>query len=298
VDIRAAPVPVGKTSTPSRRYYSRSRDHRLRDLLPIPESGFVGPYSFWAFTWGTVFATVPFAYIYIALTLIRELCRLAPEQIYLPLKTYVPLFARLIDHMQQSSQIMEWWCWLEGLFFIACKMRIKYMQTKDPLEASLSAAPMMELHERATLWKRMMACEDDLVSFLSGWFFDEPIENISKYDMRDFTAWSMYEGRHQEHLTAEEQEQLESFVEESEWRISLNLYGEATSDENDDDADEQISDEQSSDDPLASEVPLWRQNLAKPKKSKKLSCWSHSTPWTRLILLCSVSVCRKQPRWV
>jgi hypothetical protein len=37
-------------------------------------------------------------------------------------------------------------------------------------------------------------------------------------------AWSMFEGRNQEHLTADELRQLHDFVDELEWKISEHLY--------------------------------------------------------------------------
>jgi hypothetical protein len=42
------------------------------------------------------------------------------------------------------------------------------------------------------------------------------IYNVSKYDVLDFLSWSLFEheGRHQEHLTNQEQVQLETFVQE------------------------------------------------------------------------------------
>jgi len=87
----------------------------------------------------------------------------------------------------------------------------------------------MDIEGRQVLWQRMMDCEvEDPVGFLRGWFFDQPLENIAKYDVRDFVAWSMFEGRHQEHLTDAELRQLELFVEEVELRIGLQLYGEQT----------------------------------------------------------------------
>jgi hypothetical protein len=96
----------------------------------------------------------------------------------------------------------------------------------DPLERSLSAAPMLTLSERRSLWKSMMEAEaEDPVGFITGWFFDEPIESISKYDVRDFFVWSMFESRNQEHLTLQELDQREDFVDEIEWRISLQLFG-------------------------------------------------------------------------
>jgi hypothetical protein len=186
----------------------------------------VGMYSTWGVIWGVLFMTVPISYVYIALVLLRELCRSYPVllQYYLP-----SVFERVVLFMDvRSSRIIEYWCWLEALFFILMKLKIKWLQMKDPLEASLSAAPLLELEERRVLWIRMMECEmEDPVGFITGWFFDCDIESITKYDVRDFCAWSMFEGRHQEHLTTSELRQLEDFVEEAEYRVSLQLYGEA-----------------------------------------------------------------------
>lgn len=84
-----------------------------------------------------------------------------------------------------------------------------------------------------------MECEEtDPVTFIEGWFFDESIDNISKYDIRDFIAWSMFEGRHQEHLTEAEVRQLEEFVEEVEQRISLHLYGQVEDGDTTEEGDE------------------------------------------------------------
>jgi hypothetical protein len=213
-------------STPLQKYFSR----RTSTLSQIPElptaDDFVGMYSTWGVIWGVLFMTVPLSYVYIALVLLRELCRSYPVL----LQHYLPsVFERVVLFMDmRSSRIIEYWCWLEALFFILMKLKIKWLQMKDPLEASLSAAPLLELEERRVLWIRMMECEvDDPVGFITGWFFDCDIESITKYDVRDFCAWSMFEGRHQEHLTTSELRQLEDFVEEAEYRISLQLYGEA-----------------------------------------------------------------------
>jgi len=51
------------------------------------------------------------------------------------------------------------------------------------------------------------------INFIRGWFFDESLDGITKYDMLDFLAWSMFEGRNQEHLTDEEVGELKVFVE-------------------------------------------------------------------------------------
>jgi hypothetical protein len=183
-------------------------------------------YSVWGFVWGLLFLTVPLSYCYIALVLLRELCRSYP----ILLEAYLPsLVEKIVLFMdQKSSRAIESCCHMEAVFYILMKLKIKWLQTKDPLEASLSAAPLLELEERKLLWRRMMESEvDDPAGFFTGWFFDCDIEKITMYDVRDFCAWSMFEGRHQEHLTTNELRQLEDFVDEAEHRISLQLYGEA-----------------------------------------------------------------------
>jgi hypothetical protein len=166
------------------------------------------------------------------------------------------------------------------------KLKIKWLQMKDPLEASLSAAPLLELDERRVLWRRMMECEmDDPVGFITGWFFDCDIESITKYDVRDFCAWSMFEGRHQEHLTTSELRQLEEFVEEAEYRISLQLYGEAENDveplgsslpspSNDVliDSNQLSRGRQPSRSGQEPATPRWKAPLPKPKKSTFATC--------------------------
>jgi hypothetical protein len=168
----------------------------------------------------------PLAYIYILLMLLRDLCSYFPESIHEPLQTYVPFLARWADAMNNSSRLMDMWCVIEALFFIACKMKIQYLQRKDPLEASLSAAPMLDPDVRKLLWDRMMEVEqDDPGALISGWFFDRPIEEISRYDVYDFICWSMFDGRNQEHLTTEELHDLECFLEDLEYRISFQVHG-------------------------------------------------------------------------
>jgi hypothetical protein len=212
-------------TTPIRQYFSRRRTTNSH-ILDLPVN-FVGIYSPWALFWGCVFLTVPVAYVYILLVLLRELCVSFPDTIYLPIQTYLPPAGRLIAAMSQSSRLLvEVWCGIEAVFYVCLKLHIQWLQTRDPLEASLSAAPLMELEDRRLLYQRMMDCaKDDPASHITGWFFDEPIASISQYDIRDFTAWSMFEGRNQEHLTSAELEQLEDFVDEVELRISLQMYG-------------------------------------------------------------------------
>ncbi len=226
------------------RYFSRRHEQNaaLKENLlfinPSANEKFIGIYSPVAAFWGIVFLTIPAAYMYIALVVLRELCRTFPVTVFHPMQRYAPWLAYTATALNNVSRLVEIWCCLEAVFFIGLKLHIKWLQTRDPLEASLSAAPMMELLDRSVLWDRMMECEvSDPISFLRGWFFDQPLENISKYDVRDFIAWSLFEGRHQEHLTDAELRQLERFVEEVEHRISLSLYGELNVSVNADDND-------------------------------------------------------------
>ena len=163
---------------------------------------------------------------------LRDLCIYFPETVYHTLETYVPQLAYLANLMNSSSKIMEVWCVIEALFYIALKLKIKYLQNKDPLEASLSAAPMLDPADRRILWDRMIDSEKhDPISFVSGWFFDEDIDNITRYDIFDFVCWSMFDGRNQEHLTLEEERELEEFIDDLEMIISLHLYGSSPSDD-------------------------------------------------------------------
>ena len=126
--------------------------------------------------------------------------------------------------MQQSSRFVEVWCWIEAAFFVLLKIQIRWLDSRDPLEASLSSAPMMELDERQLLWSRMVDTEsDDPATFISGWFFDQSLDRISRNDVRDFIAWCMFEGRNQEHLTGQELFQMEEFVTDIEKRIGVQM---------------------------------------------------------------------------
>lgn len=280
------------STTPIRQYFSRRRtttsNHHILDL-PV---NFVGIFSPWALFWGCIFLTVPIAYIYILLVLLRELCNSFPDTIYQPIQTYLPPAARLIAAMHQSSRLLvEVWCAIEAVFYVCLKLHIQWLQTRDPLEASLSAAPLMDLEDRRLLWQRMMdSAEDDPVTFITGWFFDQPISSISQYDIRDFTAWSMFEGRHQEHLTVAELEQLEDFVDEVELRSSLHLYGPAAAeppdenaqaegeeasenttqqDKDNDNAQQGFEDSETKDESAVARNRPWRNNLPKPKKGEQ-----------------------------
>lgn len=208
------------------RQSAKRRRLQTKDLPPEP--GAVGIYSPFGFLWGCLFAIVPVAYVYIVFILLRELSVLWPAFATF-VETYVPLLASLLLKMQQktpSSTLVELWCILEAMFYVWLKCHIRYLEHRDPLEQSLSSAPFMTLDERALLWKRMMILErDDPASLITGWFFDQPLENISRYDVREFVTWCMFEGRNQEHLTSTELEQLDDFVRQLEYHISIQYYG-------------------------------------------------------------------------
>ena len=213
------------------RYFSRRKTSKVGEIPRMAVDGeWVGYLSPWAFLSTFMFLCVPLSYIYIVFILLREVCLTFPESVYGRLQHYIPLLARFIAAMQQSSRIVEVWCVIEAVFFLGFKLYIWWLQGRDTLECALSSAPLMEIQDRQRLWERMWNSDSlDLISFVSGWFFDEPIERISRYDMLDMISWSMFEGRHQEHLTTAEHCQLEAFLEEVEHRISLLLDG--TSDE-------------------------------------------------------------------
>merc|ERR1712032_564415 len=124
-----------------------------------------------------------------------------------------------------GCKLVDVWCVIEALFFIACKLKVRYLQSKDPLEACLTSAPMLDPNERKALWDHIVSVESD-PSWISEWFLDHPsIDSISLYDILDFLCWAMFDGRNQEHLTTQELDDLECFVEDLEYRVSLHLYG-------------------------------------------------------------------------
>ena len=276
----------------SQYYYSRRHSSRIStNDLPM-ELNAVGFYSPWAFFWFSLFMVAPLAYIYIVLMLLRDLCLYFPEAVHQPLRRYVPFLANLAQVMNNASRIVDVWCVIEALFFVACKLKIQYLQSRDPLEASLSAAPMLDPYDRKLLWDRMMEIEqNDPIAFISGWFFDQSIEHISRYDVCDFICWAMFDGRNQEHLTTLELHELECFLEDFEYRISLKLYG-AREEENHNRKNQSENDNKSDQGPLspmrkshrqfddddtlssASDfATISSQKLVRPNKSKYLPGW-------------------------
>lgn len=141
------------------------------------------------------------------------------------MNSYLPTLVWIAHTMKQSSPMVEWWAVIEGIFYIVLFAHRKWLNSLDTLELSLRSAPMLEIRERAELWELMMADETEVVGFIEGWFFGQKLEKLTKYDVMDFLAWSMFEGRNIEHLTHEEGGQLHGFVEDLEYWISVELYG-------------------------------------------------------------------------
>merc|ERR1712238_286684 len=210
-----------------RKYFTRKQSTQIHtNDLPM-EPNYVGFRSPWAFLWYCLFLVAPLAYVYIILMLLRDLCEYSPERIHQPLQQYLPSLAKLTMMMKSyyGCQFVDIWCVIEALFFIACKLKVRYLQSKDPLECHLSAAPMLDPDERKALWEHILSAESD-PSWLVEWFLDRPsIDSISLYDIIDLLCWAMFDGRNQEHLMTQELNDLEDFVEDLEYHISLHLYG-------------------------------------------------------------------------
>jgi hypothetical protein len=190
------------------------------------EKNALGPYTPIGLFFLTMRLMVPLAYLYIVLILLREIADAWPA-FHNCIKVYLPWLCSIIAKMKKSSRIMEIWVVLEAIFFTLQKAHIQYLQYKDPLESSLLAAPILTGEGREQLFKRILQhiYSDDPSSFIRGWFFDEKLENITRYDINDFLAWCMFEGRNQEHLTDTEIEQLHNMVKELEYCLSIHLYG-------------------------------------------------------------------------
>lgn len=218
--------------TQSYRHYSQyitrqfANKIRTRDLpLEKNAQGIVTPVGLFFLA---IRLTVPLTYIYIALLLLRELTDRFPHTLLPLLQYYLPTLATFTtETLHKSSLIVEIWIVLEACFYICSRLHIRYLQFLDPLEASLSAAPILEIYDRKVLWTQMMhqVMNDDPIIFIRGWFFDHDLDSITKYDVMDFVSWSMFEGRNLEHLTREEKLQLGEFVDELEWRIGIYMFG-------------------------------------------------------------------------
>jgi len=190
------------------------------------EKNALGPYTPIGIFFLTMRLMAPLAYLYIILILLREITDALPA-FHEFIAVYLPRLCSIIAKMQKSSKIMEIWVIIEVIFFTVQKAHIQYLQYKDPLESSLLAAPILTGEGRGQLFKRIMqhVYSDDPSSFIRGWFFDEKLEKITRYDINDFLAWCMFEGRNQEHLTDGEIQQLHNMVKEFEYCLSIHLYG-------------------------------------------------------------------------
>ena len=217
---------LGATS-PIAQYFTKRRSSQIKTSdLPMEQNaiGYISPMGIF---FSSVKLTVPLAYIYIILVLWRELCFSFPKTMLEGqfVQKYFSIGVWTARTMTSSSLAIEVWAAVEGVFFVILFMHRQWLNSLDTLELSLRSAPMLESRERDDLWQLMMDGEDECVSFISGWFFGGKLESLTKYDVMDFLTWSMFEGRNIEHLTRDEANQLNHFVEDLEYKISLELYG-------------------------------------------------------------------------
>lgn len=227
--IRFVPHEGGIRLNSPRHYFSRKFSKRIasRDL-PL-EKNAVGLYTPIGIFFLMMRLIVPLAYLYIALICLREISE-RWKTFCIFISTYLPTLNAIITKMQKSSKLVEIWVMVEAIFYILQRLHIQYLQYKDPLEASLLAAPILTSSAREQLFQRIMdhIFSDDPVAFIRGWFFDEKLENITRYDICDFLAWCMFESRNQEHLTSQETEHLHEMVHKIEYCLSIHLYGVCT----------------------------------------------------------------------
>ncbi len=164
------------------------------------------------------------------------------------MNSYFSVSVWLAREMRSSSFLVEAWAIIEGIFYVILFLHRKWLNSLDTLELSLRSAPMLEIGERSELWNYMMDAEDDCVSFISGWFFGESLDKLTRYDVMDFMTWSLFEGRNMEHLTMEEMGQLEGFVGDLEYKISVEFYGVKQEEVEDDDGGEERKEGEAKDD--------------------------------------------------
>lgn len=175
--------------------------------------------------------TVPLAYVYIVLILWREVCFSFPDAMMQGhfMTRYFSIGVWMARTMRSSSKAVEVWAVIEGVFYVILFLHRKWLNSLDTLELSLRSAPMLETRERAELWDAIMDSmqlgEKECCEFISGWFFGEKLEDLTRYDIMDYLTWSFFEGRSTEHLTQEEMYQLRGFVTDLEYKISIELHG-------------------------------------------------------------------------
>jgi hypothetical protein len=270
--------PYGRHRSKHNSSGNSGRGGRSTEPLLLHFDEYVGWMSPWAWLWGTIFLSIPAAYVYIGLVLLRELCA-SVAAVDAFVAVYLPPLAGLVTRMQAHSSVwVEAWCILEAIFYIGLKIHMHWLQTRDTLEASLSAAPLMDGTARRVLWQRMMETEGaDTAAWVQGWILedDKELAHVSRVDMVGFLCWSMFDGRQWEHLTTAEGRQLESFLEELQVRISLQVYGAVTDDDVDEEEDESPSLSDSGDETVAADshdsgYDPWKVprllDLAQPKK--------------------------------
>ena len=213
--------------SPIAQYFTKKRSSQIKTSdLPMEQNaiGYISPMGIF---FSSVKLTVPLAYIYIILILWRELCFSFPQTMLESqfVQKYFSLGVWIARTMTSSSFVVEVWAGVEGVFYVILFLHRKWLNSLDTLELSLRNAPMLELAERDELWHLMMDGEDECANFISEWFFGEKLETLTKYDVMDYLAWSMFEGRNIEHLTQDENRQLHLFVEDLEYKISIELFG-------------------------------------------------------------------------
>ena len=252
IPVRPYNTRSGTTSTSSRKHRHFKSHTKKKDkssgassLLNNVTEEYIGWMSPWALLWGTIFLSIPAAYVYIGLVLLRELCRAVPAFAAV-VQVYLPPLAYVLRGMAAVSWVVEAWCVIEALFYVALKIHFRWLQTRDTLEASLSAAPLMDLTSRRVLWQRMMETEAaDTAAWIRGWMLDAnlqaaaltELQQVNVADISGFVCWSMFEGRRTEHLTTAEAAQLKSFLTEIQERLSLQFYGSVDEDDTENNSD-------------------------------------------------------------
>ena len=91
----------------------------------------------------------------------------------------------LLNRFLETSLNVPWYLNLvsatEVLFYTFQLLKHNTLQNLDPLTMCLKASPMMEEGERWELFERVLDAEEDgVVEFVRGWFFDSPVEDISR----------------------------------------------------------------------------------------------------------------------
>eukprot|EP00571_Detonula_confervacea_P013703 CAMPEP_0172307942 /NCGR_PEP_ID=MMETSP1058-20130122/8690_1 /TAXON_ID=83371 /ORGANISM="Detonula confervacea, Strain CCMP 353" /LENGTH=835 /DNA_ID=CAMNT_0013020259 /DNA_START=180 /DNA_END=2687 /DNA_ORIENTATION=- len=213
--------------SPVAQYINRRRSSKITtNDLPMEQNA-IGLLSPTGIFLSSVKLTVPLAYVYIVLILWRELCFSFPQSMLESqfMMNYLSLGVWTARTMRSSSLAVEVWAVVEGIFYVILFLHRKWLNSLDTLELSLRSAPMLETRERAELWEMMIDSEEECSKFISGWFFGEELEKLTKYDVMDFLTWSLFEGRNIEHLTHEETSQLRGFVTDLEYKISIELNG-------------------------------------------------------------------------